>query len=141
MALSFGSVIFYLYLYQKLEDMNQITKIFSDLTNDELREAINEIKEDEALGLIREHGYVRRISKQVSELTNTPLSTQLFLTHSSLFREASYRFLEHVEKAKNLAWEAFMSRTDEREFEHIHRKKAKDVFETWWLNNKHIYLG
>ena len=40
MALSFGSVIFYLYLYQKLEDMNQITKIFSELTNDEILKII-----------------------------------------------------------------------------------------------------
>ena len=39
-ALSFGSVIFYLYLYQKLEDMNQITKIFSDLTNGEILKII-----------------------------------------------------------------------------------------------------
>jgi hypothetical protein len=80
--------------------MNTVTKIFSDLTNEQLIEAISEIRKDEALGLIREDGYVRRIARQVSELTDTPMTTQLFLTHSSLFREASYRFVDILKNNK-----------------------------------------
>lgn len=78
--------------------MNTVTKIFSDLTNEQLIEAISEIREDEALGLIREGGYVKKISRQVSELTDTPMTTQLFLTQSSLFRESSYRFIDILKK-------------------------------------------
>jgi hypothetical protein len=40
------------------------------------------------------------------------------------------------DEAKLIAWKAFMSRTDEREFEMIHRKSAKSVFEKWWNENK-----
>lgn len=40
------------------------------------------------------------------------------------------------DEVKEVAWKAFMSRTDEREFELIHRKSAKDEFEKWWNRNK-----
>lgn len=44
--------------------MNQITKLFTDLTDDQLREAVNEIREDEPLGIIRQDGHVRELSRQ-----------------------------------------------------------------------------
>lgn len=40
------------------------------------------------------------------------------------------------EKVKEIAWKAYMSRTDEKEFEMIHRKSARDEFEKWWNKNK-----
>ena len=73
---------------------NEITKIFSSLSNDELRQAILEMKEDEPLGIIRTDGWVRKITKQVCDITGeTNLATHLFLTQNNLFREASFRFI------------------------------------------------
>lgn len=39
------------------------------------------------------------------------------------------------DECKEIAWKAYMSRTDEKEFELIHRKSAKDEFEKWWNKN------
>lgn len=39
------------------------------------------------------------------------------------------------DECKEIAWKAYMSRTDEREFEMIHRKSARDEFEKWWIKN------
>ena len=40
------------------------------------------------------------------------------------------------EEAKKIAWEAFISRTDEKEYFFIHRREAKADFEIWWNKNK-----
>lgn len=72
--------------------MNQITKIFNELTDSQLKEAILEMKEDDTFGIIRENGYVRNITKQIVDITNQPLSAQLFITTISLYKEAAYRF-------------------------------------------------
>ena len=74
---------------------NKITEIYTNLTNEELREAILEMKEDERTGLIRTDGWVRRLTKQVCEtIGDNSVSTHLFLTQSNLFREAAYRFVK-----------------------------------------------
>ena len=38
------------------------------------------------------------------------------------------------DEVKEISWKAFMCRTDEREFELIHKKSAKDEFEKWWMS-------
>ncbi len=74
---------------------NEITKIFSSLSNDELRQAILEMKEDEPLGIIRTDGWVRKITKQICDITNeSEVATYLFLTQNNLFREAAFRFIK-----------------------------------------------
>jgi len=74
--------------------MNPIVQIFTNLSDEEIRESILEIKEDEGLGIVRSDGYVRRIAKEVSDLTGTSLSTQLFLTTTSLLKEGAFRFVK-----------------------------------------------
>lgn len=74
---------------------NKITKLYSDLTDEQLREAILEMKEDEKMGLIRTDGWVRKLTKQVCDITNeTNISTHLFLTQNNLLRDAAYRFIK-----------------------------------------------
>lgn len=72
--------------------MNQVTKLFTDLTDDQLREAVNQIREDEPLGIIREGGYVRELSRQWGVLTGESSSIHLTMVQYSIFREAAYRF-------------------------------------------------
>lgn len=72
--------------------MNQVTKIFADLTDDQLREAVNEIREDEPLGIIRNGGYVRELSRQYGVITGESSTIHITMTQISIWREAAYRF-------------------------------------------------
>jgi hypothetical protein len=74
---------------------NKVTEIYTNLTDEQLREAILEMKEDEKMGLIRSDGWVRRLTKQICEtIGDTNFSTHLFMTQNNLFREAAYRFVK-----------------------------------------------
>ena len=44
---------------------NKVTKIFSDMTDEELVLVIDEMREDDPLGIIRENGIVRSKCKMV----------------------------------------------------------------------------
>jgi hypothetical protein len=72
--------------------MNEVTKLFSDLTDDQVREAVNQIREDEPTGIIRMDGYVRDLSTKCGEITGQSAFTHLTMVHMSIFREAAYRF-------------------------------------------------
>lgn len=72
--------------------MNRIEKIIKNLNDDELREAINEMKEDETNGSLRSGGHVMRISSQIHDATAEPVSSVLFMTQMGLLKEAAYRF-------------------------------------------------
>lgn len=71
---------------------NPITEIFESLTDDELREALNQIREDEPLGIIRIDGHVRDISNKVSEITGESFGVHQVMVLMGIFREAAYRF-------------------------------------------------
>jgi len=74
---------------------NPITEIYENLTDEQIKEAVLEMKEDEKMGLIRMDGWVRKLTKKVCEITGeTNLSTHLFLTQNSILREAAYRFVK-----------------------------------------------
>ena len=72
---------------------NVITEIFTNLPDEELRQAISEMREDEELGIIRNDGYVRRITHRVHQITGESVSVLLFLTQTNLLREAAFRFI------------------------------------------------
>lgn len=72
---------------------NRITKLYTELSDENLKDAIREMKEDERMGLIRQDGWVRRMTNQVSEITGESYSTLLFLTQNNLYREAAHRFV------------------------------------------------
>jgi vacuolar-type H+-ATPase subunit F/Vma7 len=71
--------------------MNKITKIFMDLSNEDLKKAINEIIEDNQLGIIRD-GFVKKIAKDIDEINRQSVSTNLFFSEVGLLREAAFRW-------------------------------------------------
>jgi hypothetical protein len=75
--------------------MNPISKIFSELTDVEVKEALTEIFEDEKDGIIRMGGYVRRLTNEVIKITNNPVAVDLFLTQTNLFREGAKRYVNN----------------------------------------------
>ena len=72
--------------------MNEITKLFSDLTDDQLRDAVNEIREDEPRGIIRTDGYVRDLTRQWGEITGESGVIHLTMVQVSILKEAAFRF-------------------------------------------------
>jgi hypothetical protein len=74
---------------------NLITEIYSELTDEELKEAILEIKENEPLALIKTDGWVRKLNKKIMEITGeNTYSVHLTSVIHSLLKEAAYRFIK-----------------------------------------------
>jgi hypothetical protein len=70
---------------------NKIDEIFENISNDELKQGILEIKEDGEKGFIR-NGVVRKYAKITSEIIGKSVSLDLFMTELNLLRQASYRW-------------------------------------------------
>lgn len=70
--------------------MTEIKEIFSSLSDQELRDAINEIKESDKTGLIGP--IVRELALKVSQITNTSVSSELFGAQILVLKEGAYRW-------------------------------------------------
>lgn len=71
--------------------MNKISKLFEDMSNDELNLAITEIREDGASGIIRD-GVVRKYARLSGEIAETPMSNLLIFTEINILRQAAFRW-------------------------------------------------
>ena len=72
--------------------INEVTKIFSDMSDLELSQAIREMKEDGPEGIIRDGGVVREKCKMVQNITGGNTYEHLMLIQFSILQEAAYRF-------------------------------------------------
>lgn len=82
--------------------MNEITEYFNNLSDEELKTAILEIKEDENLGIIRIGGVVRKCANDIIKITHNSLSTELFLVQTNLFKQAAFRWATQDKKSLSL---------------------------------------
>ena len=73
---------------------NPVVDLFTEMSDDELRQGIKEIQEDEQEGIIRIDGVVRKYAHEVQKITSANFSMTLFLTQTSLLREAAYRWIK-----------------------------------------------
>jgi hypothetical protein len=71
---------------------NQVTKIFTDMTDMELSQVITEIKEDSPQGIIRKDGIVRQKCKKVQDIVGGGVHDHLTMVQSSILQEAAFRF-------------------------------------------------
>jgi hypothetical protein len=71
---------------------NQVTKIFSDMSDEEFVLAIQEMKEDSPQGIVRMEGIVREKCKMVQEITGFNGDQHLLMVQFSILQEAAYRF-------------------------------------------------
>jgi hypothetical protein len=76
---------------------NAVTKIFTDMTDLELSQAIREMKEDGPKGVIRENGMVRERCKMVHDIVGGNTYEQLMMTQFSILQEAAYRFAPNLD--------------------------------------------
>lgn len=75
------------------EQVNSIENLFQSLTDAELKQAVKEIYEDNKLGYIRSEGFVRKLAEKSNTISNTSVSTMLFLSEISILRQAAFRWL------------------------------------------------
>jgi hypothetical protein len=75
--------------------INEVTKVFSEMTDLELVQAVQEIKEDSPQGIIRE-GLVREKCKMVHQIVGGNVYEHLLLAEVSILREAAYRFTPNL---------------------------------------------
>ena len=75
---------------------NAVTKVFSDMTDLELSQAVREMKEDGPQGIVRSEGIVREKCKMVNEIVGGNVYAQLMMTQMSIYKEASERFTPNV---------------------------------------------
>lgn len=76
--------------------MNPIVKLFTDITDAELKEAILEMIEDEKTGTIRTDGVVIKYALLCADITSTSVSTNLFMAHVNLTKEAAFRWVSKI---------------------------------------------
>lgn len=77
--------------------INEVTKVFSEMTDLELSQAIREMKEDGPKGIIREDGVLRERCRMVHEIAGGNVYEHLMMTQFSILQEAAYRFTPNLD--------------------------------------------
>ena len=71
---------------------NAVTKVFSDMTDLELAQAVREMKEDGPQGFVRTEGIVREKCHRIHEITGGNTYEHLMMVQMSILKEAAFRF-------------------------------------------------
>lgn len=72
--------------------VNEVTKVFSDMTDEELVLVIQEMKEDGPQGIIRIEGIVRKKCEMVQKIVGGNTYEKMMMVQFSILQEAAYRF-------------------------------------------------
>jgi len=67
--------------------MNPITKVFRELSDEELRNVIMELEEDVVSGIYRTNGKFRNINDIVSSIIGNDSTTNFFMTEVNIYKE------------------------------------------------------
>ena len=76
---------------------NAVTKVFSDMTDLELAQAVREMKEDGPQGFVRTEGVVRERCKMVNDIVGGNVYAHLMMTQMSIYKEAAERFTPNLD--------------------------------------------
>ena len=71
---------------------NEVTKVFSNMSDEELVLVIQEMKEDGPQGIVRMGGIVREKCKMVQAITGGNAYEHMMTVQFSILQEAAYRF-------------------------------------------------
>ena len=72
--------------------VNEVTKVFSEMSDEELAQVIQEMKEDGPQGIIRMEGIVREKCKMVHKIVGGIVYEHMVIVQYSILQEAAYRF-------------------------------------------------
>lgn len=74
--------------------MNEVKEIFSKLTDEQLEAGVGEIRDAEDTGFIKEGGVIRDCARELSKVTNQPLTLCLFHAQTNILKESAYRWVD-----------------------------------------------
>jgi hypothetical protein len=74
--------------------MNEISKLYADLSDDEIKLSVREIKEAEKTGIFPDNSMVRKLCRETAKLTQMDVSSNLLMVQINILKQASYRWLE-----------------------------------------------
>jgi hypothetical protein len=72
--------------------VNEVTKVFSEMSDEELAQVIQEMKEDGPQGIIRMEGIIREKCKMVQKIAGGETYERMMMVQFSILQEAAYRF-------------------------------------------------
>lgn len=78
--------------------MNPIVKLFNDICDEELHQAIKDIKSAQKTGIYEHDSVVRKYAEKVREITGRITSLDLLGAEISLLREAANRWDDEDKK-------------------------------------------
>lgn len=75
--------------------MNKIVELFNNISDEELKLAIAEMKESEITGFIKIDGVVRKYGRLSGEITGGLTTTDFFMVQINLYKTAAFRWLNN----------------------------------------------
>ena len=81
--------------------MNDIKKLYSDLSDDKLRMAVKEIENAEQTGVFGDDSIIRNLCKETANITNMDVSSNLLMVQFGILKEAAYRWMNSLPAQMN----------------------------------------
>lgn len=78
--------------------INEVTKVFSGMSDEELAQVIQEMKEDGPQGIIRMEGIIREKCKMIQKIVGGDTYERIMMVQFSILQEAAYRFTPTMEE-------------------------------------------
>jgi hypothetical protein len=78
--------------------VNEITKVFSEMSDEELVQVIQEMKEDGPQGIIRMEGIIRKKCEMIQKIVGGDTYERIMMVQFSILQEAAYRFTPTMEE-------------------------------------------
>jgi hypothetical protein len=70
--------------------MNKVKELFASMSDDELKAAVQELKQSEKTGLVGD--IIREWAKKSGEITGGFTTTDFFMTQINILKEAAFRW-------------------------------------------------
>lgn len=77
--------------------MSSIKTLYSKLSDDKVRVAIEEIKHAETTGVFGDDSIIRNLCRETAKITNMDVSSNLLMVQIGVLKEAAYRWVETLE--------------------------------------------
>ena len=73
--------------------MNKVVEIYRSLTDNEVKELVQEMSECDVTGHFTENSKIRELCKTVAKVTGLDVSSNLLMTQMAVYKEAANRWL------------------------------------------------
>ena len=77
--------------------MNSIKTLYSSLSDEKVKIAVEEIKHAEATGVFGDDSIIRNLCRATAKITNMDVSSNLLMVQIGVLKEAAYRWIESLE--------------------------------------------